>query len=34
MSRNESEFAAEKWMRRIDDLDFVRLRRVVEGGIQ
>jgi len=34
MSRNEPEFTAEKWMGRIDDLDFLRLRRVVEGGIQ
>jgi len=34
MSRNESKFTAKEWMRRIDDLDFVRLRRVVEGGIE
>jgi hypothetical protein len=34
MSRNESEFTAKEWMSRIDDFDFVRLRWVVEGGIQ
>jgi hypothetical protein len=34
MSRKQPEFAAEQRMSRIDDLDFLRLRRVIERGIQ
>lgn len=34
MSRKESEFTAKEWLSRIDDLDFFRRKRVIEGGIQ
>jgi hypothetical protein len=34
MPRNDTEFTAEQRMSRIDDLDFVRPRWVIEGGIE
>jgi hypothetical protein len=34
MSRKKPEFTAKEWMSRIDDLDFFRRRRVIEGGMQ